>query len=377
MFKEMFPHSAEVTYLDTAAEGLLAPGVSAALQDYCRAKSFGTPGRKEFHEVEKDAIALSAKILGTNPSNIALVGSASEGLNVLATSIDWREGDQIIINDLEFPSNVVPWLRLSHLGVELVVVESQEGILHWDVITERISARTRLIALSLVSYKTGTYFPFVQRISEEARKVGALLAVDATQALGRCPVNIEGIDYLVSSSYKWLLAPHGLGVVYVSPEFRRSLNPASVGWYSIRNLFSKDRFKRYELKDGAGCLSVGMPNFPAIYGLRRSLEFLQQVDFSKLYDELKPLIEQLRRGLSGMGLDVLSPPQAEYASGIISFSHQQAEHLGAELEKEKVVVWAGDGRVRASVHLYNDMNDIERYTRVLANVLSRVERFHV
>lgn len=321
---------------------------------------------------------MAANILATNPANIALVGSASEGLNVLATSIDWREGDRVIINDLEFPSNVLPWLRLGRLGVEVILVESQNGVLHWDAIAERISVRTRLIALSQVSYKTGTYFPFVQRISEEARKVGALLAIDATQALGRCPVNIEGVDYLVSSSYKWLLAPHGLGLVYVSPEFRKSLNPASVGWYSIKNLFSKDRFQRYELKEGAGCLSLGMPNFPAIYGLRRSLEFLQQeVDLTKMYEELRPLVEQLRRRLSGMGLDLLTPPQAEYASGIISFGHQQAEQLGAELEKEKVVVWAGDGRVRASVHLYNDMNDIERYTRVLANVLSRVERSQV
>jgi cysteine desulfurase / selenocysteine lyase len=377
MYKELFPYSNEAIYLDTAAEGLPAPGVSEALQDYCRAKSMGTPGRREFHEVEKEAITLAANLLATDPANIAVLGSASEGLNVLATSIDWREGDEVIINDLEFPSNVAPWLRLSHKGVGLIVVESQGGIVLRDAIAERISARTRLITLSQVSYKTGTYFPDIRKISEEARKVGALVAVDATQALGRCPVSIEGVDYLVSSSYKWLLAPHGLGLVYVSPDFRKSLDPASVGWYSIKNLFSEDRFKRYELKDGAGCLSVGMPNFPAIYGLRRSLEFLHQIDVSKMHEELEPLVAKLRCGLSGMGLDLLSPSQAEYASGIISFSHQQAEQLGSELEKEKVIVWSGDGRVRASVHLYNDMGDVERYMQALKNALARVERFHV
>lgn len=377
MYKELFPYAKDVVYLDTAAEGLPAPRVREAFRDYCRAKSLGTPGRVKFHETERESISLAATILGTDPANVALVGSASEGLNVLATSIDWMPGDQVIINDLEFPSNVLPWLRLRHLGVDLILVESQKGVVHWHAITDRITPRTRLITLSLVSYKTGTYFPFVRRISEEAKKVGALVAIDATQALGRCPVSIEGVDYLVSSSYKWLLAPHGLGLVYISPEFRKSLEPTSVGWYSVKNLFSNDRFKSYELKEGAGCLSVGMPNFPGIYGLRRALEFLQQIDHAKVYERLRPLVDQLRRRLALMGLDLLSPSQSEYASGIISFSHPKAERIGAELEKEKIIVWAGDGRVRASVHLYNDMNDVERYTQVLESVLSRVEGFHV
>lgn len=377
MYKELFPYTKDVAYLDTAAEGLPAPGVADALKSYCVAKSLGTPGRRQFHEIEKEAISLAANMLGADPSNVALVGSASEALNILATSIDWKPGDQVIVNDLEFPSNVLPWLRARHLGVNLILVESQKGIVHWEAIAEKISPKTRLITLSLVSYKTGTYFPFVRRISEEARKVGALVAVDATQALGRCPVSIEGVDYLVSSTYKWLLAPHGLGLVYISPEFRKSVELASVGWYSVKNLFSKDRFESYELKEGAGCLTVGMPNFPGIYGLRRALEFLQQVDFTKMYKELKPLVDQLRSKLVSMRLDVLSPSQSQYASGIVSFSHPKAEQLGSALEKEKVIVWAGDGRVRASVHLYNDMNDVNRYTCALANALSRVESFHV
>src|SRR5208283_1487011 len=221
MYKHLFPMAAEAVYLNTAAEGLPLPECEEAFREYCAAKARGMSGRVQCHAAEAMTIELAAQLLGTRPSNIALLSSASEALNVLATSIDWKPGDQVIISDLEFPSNVLCWLRLKGMGVELRVARSDEGALRWERIAEMISPRTRLLSLSLVSYKTGAYLSFVESLAREARRVGAVVAVDATQALGRCPVSVDGVDYLVSSSFKWLLGPHGLGIVYVSPEFRK------------------------------------------------------------------------------------------------------------------------------------------------------------
>src|SRR5690606_36671671 len=127
-------------------------------------------------------------------------------------------------------------------GVEVIVVPGSGGALNFDEIAEHITPRTRLVSLSLVSYKTGAWLPFVPALAREAHRVGAVLSIDATQALGRLPVSLEGVDYLMSSSFKWLLGPHGLGIIYVSPEFRSRLNPAAVGWYSVENCFTPDRF---------------------------------------------------------------------------------------------------------------------------------------
>lgn len=93
-------------------------------------------------------------------------------------------------------------------------------------------------------------------------------------------------------------------------------------------------------------------------------------------EELTPLVQHLRQGVAGLGLDLLTPAEAEYASGIVSFAHPKAEEMGAALEREGVIVWAGDGRVRASVHLYNDSTDIERYIQTLESVLTRLEPSH-
>jgi selenocysteine lyase/cysteine desulfurase len=370
MHKNLFPTAQQMTYLDTAAEGLPLPQCEGAFSQYCLAKARGTPGRREFHAVEAETLGLAARLLGTEAANVAFLGCASDALNLLALSLDWAPGDQVVISDLEFPSNVLPWLRLKQMGVNVEVIRGLRGALCEEEITARITPKTRLVSLSQVSYKTGAYLPCMGRIAAAAHQVGAVMSVDATQALGRCPVSLEGVDYLMSSSFKWLLGPHGLGIVYIARGFRPRFKPASVGWYSVQDLFSPHRFESYDLKNGAACVSAGMPNFPSIYGLRQALEFLLQVGVDRIDQELKPVVARLRQGLGELGVELLTPAGGEVASGIVAFAHPQANEVGAALEREGVIVWAGDGRVRASVHLYNDMSDVDRYLKVLGPILA-------
>jgi cysteine desulfurase/selenocysteine lyase len=219
--------------------------------------------------------------------------------------------------------------------------------------------------VSQVSYKSGTQIPFLQELAEEAHRRGALLCVDATQALGRVPVSVEGIDFLVSSSYKWLLGSHGLAVVYAAPALRERLSASTAGWYSIQDLFSPDRFQSFSLKSGAAALMAGMPNFPAIYALREGLNTILAEGPDRIHAALKPLVRDLRQGLAERGFDLLTPSDPQFASGIVSFAHENPEWLGAQLARQRVVVWAGDGRVRVSIHLYNDRSDVHRFFEAL------------
>jgi selenocysteine lyase/cysteine desulfurase len=159
-----------------------------------------------------------------------------------------------------------------------------------------------------------------------------------------------------------------LGVVYLSPALRDRLSPGAVGWYSVREIFTEERFDRYEYKPGAEALVTGMPNFPGIYAMRAALKYLLEIGPARIDAGLRPLIDRLREGLKALGLDLLTPPGAEFASGIVSFAHPAAAAIGAELERRGVVVWTGDGRVRASVHLYNREADIDRYLAELASL---------
>lgn len=373
--KANFPRSREVAYLDTAAEGLPPQGTQEALARYYQAKATGTPGRRRLFAEESEIRQLAARLLGTTGDRVALLSNASEGLNQLAASIAWQPGDEVLIDDLEFPSNVVVWLPLRDRGVVVRVVSSRDGVLRLEDFTTRIGPRTRVVSVSQVSYKTGTQLPFLPELSRETHRAGAVFCVDATQALGRVPVGVSGVDYLVASSYKWLLGVHGLGIVYLSPELEERLKPAAVGWYSIRDLFTPERFETFSYKSGAARLAVGMPNFPSMYALREGVEYLLAIGVERIESALRPLVRKLRSGLEERGVALLAPAGPEYASGIVSFAQVDAENIGAKLEREGVIVWAGDGRLRMSVHLYNDESDIDRLFSALDRVpISRVSR---
>jgi selenocysteine lyase/cysteine desulfurase len=368
-YKPLFPRAQQVTYLDTAAEGLPPLAADDALEAYWREKSLGTPGRRRLYEEQQQAECAAAKLLGVAPGDVALLANASEALNLLANSLAWQAGDEVLLTDLEFPSNVLVWLRLKRLGVRVHVISSRGGVVALEDFTSRLSRRTRVVSVSQVSYKTGTRLPFLRDLAAESHRAGALFCVDATQALGRVPAPVQGVDYLVASSYKWLLGTHGLGVVYLSPRLREILQPATAGWYSVEEIFRPDRFETFTPKPGAGRLQPGMPNFPACFTLRAGIECLLSVGVEHLHQELGPVMARLRQGLEDLGLPLLTPAQPEYASGIVSFAHADAKHVAAALERENVIVWGGDGRVRLSAHLYNDHEDASRCLAALKAVL--------
>ncbi len=366
--KSQFPSTREVAYLDTAAEGIPPSLAAAALQEYWQQKASGSPGRVRHYEVQRQAEASAAGLLGAEPENVVLLANASEALNLLANAIDWKPGDEVLISDLEFPSNVLVWLRLRRLGVRLVVIPTREGAMHLEDWTAHLSERTRVVSVSQVSYKTGTQLPYLEGLAEAAHQVGALFCVDATQALGRVPVSIRGVDYLVASSYKWLLCTHGLAVVYIASSLRERMEPSTVGWYSVDAVFHPQRFETYTAKSGAGQLQAGMPNFPALYALRASIDLLSSVGVETLDRALRPIVRHLRDGLVEQGYALLTPPDPCFASGIVSFACDEPERRCRELAGQGVIVWGGDGRIRVSVHLYNDLDDVERCLTALKKV---------
>ena len=356
-----FPQSAVSAYLDTAAEGLPPAESAAALQQYFLHKSSGSPGRAAIYEMQRLTEASVAQLMGASPDSVTLLANASDALNLLANSIPWHAGDEVVLIDLEFPSNVLAWLRLKHFGVNVRVITTTNGIVRLEDFTAHMNNRTRLVSVSAVSYKTGTRIPFLPEIARAAHARGAYFCVDATQALGRVPVPLDGVDYLVASSYKWLLGTHGLGITYVSNGLRDAVHPGAVGWYSVEDVFHDQRFETFSWKSGAAGLLAGMPNFPAIFALKSGLDVLLETGVEKIDRSLQPLVADLHRGIARLGLTLLTPSEPEFSSGILSFVHPHPHELALALRQAGVVVWGGDGRVRASVHLYNCENDIARF----------------
>lgn len=369
--RQPFPIRTPNIYLDTAAEGIPAPGVREAVAEYLREKERGTPGRDRHFSVELEARNSAASLLDVAVENVAFLPSASDAINILAASLPWKAGDRIITTDLEFPSNLLPWFALRDRGVEVCVVPSRDGALYLEDLLSALDNRTKLVTISQVNYKTGAWFPHTTELARAVHASGGVLCVDATQALGRCPVPVAGVDYLMASTFKWLLGLHGSAVTYMSPRLRDRFSLAGVGWYSVQNSFTAVHSKTYELKPGASCLVAGMPNFGAIYAIDAALKFFQSLDLPNEQERANALAGDLRRHLAGLGLPLLTPASEEFTSGIVSFESTDGESMMKQLAARGITVWGGDGRVRASIHYYNSSSDIDRLVNALSEIVSK------
>ena len=358
-----------VTHLYTGAEcPMLAEG-AAALQEYAAHKTLAEAGRAHHATVAAGCKGALGRLLNVAPDEIAFVGSASDGINQVCSAIDFRPGDNVVVNDLEFPSITLPWLRLKGRGLEVRVVHHRQWDMPLEALLDAIDGRTRLVALSHVSYVTGLRHD-IEALSARLRRTDALLLVDATQSLGVLPVPASVADFVVSSSYKWLLGTHGLGVLYWNRARTPNFEPAGIGWYSVDNLFAPDRCERYTLKGDAGRFETGYVNFPAIYALARSVPYLSEIGIPGIAKHALALGDVLIRGMDALDLEVMSPRDPKDRGASVSFAHERAVEIGGELATCGIHVWAGDGRVRASTHLFNDETDVATFLAALAEVLS-------
>ncbi|MGH2350016.1 MAG: aminotransferase class V-fold PLP-dependent enzyme [Chloroflexota bacterium] len=360
-----------ITHLYTAAECPMLAAGAAALQDYARHKSRAEVGRAHHLAVVRDCKAALGRLLGVAAEEIAFVASASDGINQVAGAIGLAPGENVVVNDLEFPSVALPWLRLRRQGTEVRVVRHQR----WDIPTEALLAavdgHTRLVALSHVSFVNGLRHD-VEAIGRALRETRTLLLVDATQSLGVLPVPAAAADFVVSSTYKWLLGTHGLGVLYWNRQRRPELvdvEPGALGWYSIADTFEPLREQRYTLKPDAGRFETGYVSFPAIYALNASVPYLLNAGSERIAAHALALGAQMIDGLASLRLEVMTPTAAERRGASVSFAHPEATEIGRALAERGVHLWAGEGRVRASTHLFNDGDDVARYLDVLAEVL--------
>jgi selenocysteine lyase/cysteine desulfurase len=350
-----------------------------AFAAYARDKSAGLPGRERFFAVKQEARARLARLLGCTPGDLAFLSSTSEGINLVAGSLDWRPGDNVVLEAHEFPSDLHPWQRLRARGVEVRLLRppalgGPPGPEPWSVLPERfeeaVDERTRVVALSVVSYFTGERHD-LERIAAIARRRGALLLADASHALGVVPVRADQCDFLFACSYKFLLAHEGVAVFYWNRARWPDWEPPTVGWHSVVARPPAERLDGYVLKPDAERAEAGNPPFPGIYVLNNALGYLLALGIERIEEHVLALGATLRAGLVELGLDVLTPAEPARRAANVAFSTAEGPRLERALYERGVYVWEADGRVRLSLHAYNDESDVERALAALRAALGR------
>ena len=360
----------DLHYFYTGAEGPALKSQREASLRYVENKSLGEVGRANHERVLNHCRALIAEIMGVSSRHVAILSNASEALHRITEGILWKQGANVVTCDIEFPSVTLPLVQLREQGVEVRVVASHDWQVTTADIANSVDGNTQAIVVSHVSYMSGSRFD-LEELSALARSVGAVLVVDATQSLGVVPVEAQLADFVVSSTYKWLLGPHGCGVVYIRDPESAGSQPRHVGWRSVQHIFADDRFERYDLWSDARRWELGYPSFPSLYLLEASLEYMSGYEPRDIEKHVHELGGLLLEGAAELGMTLMTPLDANWRAGNIAIRASSPEKLAQDLAARKVLAWGGDGRIRFSVHLFNDRSDIEAALQALRELVSK------
>jgi selenocysteine lyase/cysteine desulfurase len=340
-----------------------------AIHEYARDKLLGMDGRP-LHEARwAGAKAQVAKAYGLSPEEIGICSCSSEAYNLAAMALRLREGDEVVINDLDFPAGATPWLQPT-CPATVKVWRARNGALHVEDLTALLTSRTRLLTVSLVSFFNGYRLIPDEVISVVRKHSPALVAFDVTQALGRIPLNLGEADLIVSSTHKWILASHGGGLVGVPKRRAAELTVPAGGWFNLDNAFGADRFERAVPRPGAAGFTVGMPNYPAIYAIEAGLKYVQEVGIERIDDYGRPLVEACLAGLRELPVELITPDAPAHIAGILAFRHPDSARINAALHGENIHIMEHAGRLRVAILGYNTAEDIERFLRVLKHALA-------
>jgi selenocysteine lyase/cysteine desulfurase len=279
-----------------------------------------------------------------------------------------REGDEVVINDLDFPAGATPWLQ-ADCPADTRVWRSRGGALDVADLKSLLSPRTRLVTVSLVSFFNGFRLHLPSVVELVRRDSDALLAVDVTQALGRIPLDLTGADLIVGSTHKWILSSHGGGLVGVPRSRSGAWTVPAGGWFNLENAFSPERFDGAVSKPGAASFTVGMPNFPAVYAIRAGLEYIRSVGVPAIDAATRPLVEACLTGLIDLGVDLLTPHDMSAIAGILAFRHPDSERIHQALHARNIHVMSHAGRLRIALHGYNRLSDVEQLLAALSEVI--------
>jgi len=328
-------------------------------------KSAGMPGRQRMFETAAGVKERLARLLARSAGEVAFLFNASEGLFVAASGIDWRPGDNVVTALSEFPSVHHAWhyrraVEVRAIGETLVPTLGE--------LRDAVDGRTRIVAVSHVSYLTGARWD-LGALREIADRVGARLVVDASHALGVVPLDGALCDVVVSCCYKWLLGAHGVGVFFINADRWPDLSPPWLGWHSVEREPGPGA-AHFELKRSIERFETGNYSFVSLYLLEAGLRTLERVGIGGIEEHVLALGGRLRAELTQLGCEVLTPSEPSRRAGNLAIALSDVARIEQELRAAAVVTWAGNGRLRLSVHAYNDELDVARAAAVLKQVLS-------
>ena len=371
--RNLFPHIKKgKIYFNHAATGPFSSNVISAVNEYLLQRSeTAIDNFSQLMIAVNDTKNFLSRMINCKTDRVAFVDNTSNGMNILANGIKWHNGDVILLNDIEFPANVYPFLNLEKEGVKIEFVKSKNGIVSADDVINAIKTNTKLISISFVQFLSG-YRVDLEKIGNVCRDKGIIFSVDAIQGLGAFTLDVEKykIDFISCGTAKWLLGMQGLAFIYVSEKLQQNLQPKFVGWLSVEDEWNILDFN-LKLKSSADAFQCGTINSLGVFGLLASLKLFADFGYKNVEERILDNSAHFIKRLQEIGIHpMLENCERKNLSGIISFKHDKAVHILDELRKKEIYCSVREGLVRLSPHFYNTKEEIDMVVNEINYILS-------
>lgn len=333
---------ADPGYLNTASYGLPPRRASEALDRALDDWRHGRVSWEPWADTADEARTLFAGLVHAKPADVALGSAVSQLVAHIAAALP--DGARVLVPDVEFTSIVFPWLVQAGRGVEVRTVAASD-------LADAIDARTDLVAFSTVQSATGEVAP-VAEIAHAAREHGALVVVDATQAVGWLPVDARDADALLCTGYKWLLSPRGSAFMTVGPRLGELIAPVMANWWSTDDYRGSYYGPPLRVASTARRFDIS-PAWFSWVGTVPALQTLSEIGIDTIHDHNVRLANRLRAGL---GLE----------AGVSAIVPVQAEGADERLAAAGIRAAMRAGSARLSFHVYNTDDDVDRALTALS-----------
>jgi selenocysteine lyase/cysteine desulfurase len=340
--------------------------VRAAYEDYL--DGWDERGAPWDYWVERaeTARATFARLVNGAPDEVAVTTSLSAGVSALASAVDFRARPRVVISDFEFPTIGQIWHAQELRGAEVVHVRADGPEIPLERFDEAIDERTAVVSVTAVCYRNGARLP-VEEIARIAHERGALVVLDAYQAVGTYPLDVRGlgVDVLAAGVLKYLLGSAGLAFLWCRAGLAETLVPTQTGWFADEDIFRMD-LSDYSPSSTARRFESGTPPVPAIYGGVAGMELMEEIGIAETREHVTGLNERLIAGVDELGGVIATPRAPERRGALVCVRSTDAPALVSALAGDRIVTSERDGNLRISPHAYNTEEDVDAVLASLA-----------
>lgn len=358
--RHRFPIFKQRVYINSCSQGALSDAVRAAYEQYLSDwDEYGAPW-EYWVERGEAARAAFAGLVDAAPDEVAVTTSLSAGVSALASGLRFTRRSKVVLTDWEFPTIGQIWHAQEARGARVVhVPAADDGTIPLDHFDRAIDDDTLLVSITQVCYRNGAMVD-VPKVVELAHERGALVLLDAYQAIGSLPIDVRdlGVDFLGAGVLKYLLGSAGLGFFYCRRDLVERVWPTQTGWFADENIFAMDHTD-YSPAHTAARFQSGTPPVPAIYAGIAGIELMQEIGIPATREHVTALNAHLLDGLDDLGATVATPRDPNARGALMCIRSTDAPALVSALDDEGIVTSERDGNLRVSAHCYNTVEDVD------------------